>query len=168
MSAADMIVFDSLARSNIPYQEKSMIRRWADAMTGGEASNFLRRQERRYGVSTVETFVNVFRQAAEQPAMGAILGVLAAKRMLDVNRVPVDFASGALLSTLGLWASLNDKSYGSDLVNLGTAGFTVFSFRKTFALFASDGASMAGEWDSDSDGSSETGEDPIINAAKNL
>lgn len=168
MSTADMIVFDSLARSNIPYQEKSLIRRWADAMTGGAASSFMRQQERRYGVSAVETFVNVFRQASEQGATGAVLGVLAAKRMLDVNRVPVDLTAGVTLTGLGLLASLNDRAYGSDLVNVGTAGFTVFGFRKTFSLFADPGASMGGEWDSDSDSSSETGEDPIVNAAKNL
>lgn len=168
MSSMDMIVFDSLARSNMPTREKtSLIRRFADEMTGGRAGNYINRAERSYGHHSVETFLDTFRQASEQPAMGAILGALAAKRMLDVKKVPVDMAGGLFLTGMG--AIFAHKGYSRDLVNLGTANLTVFAFRKVFGLLADHGASMAGEDDwSSSSSDSDTGADPIVEAAKEL
>lgn len=162
----DMIMFDSLARSNLPSREKtSLIRRFADEMTGGRASSYISRAERHHGTHSVETFMDTFRQASEQPAMGAILGALAAKRMLDIRKVPVDFAAGAFLTGMG--AIFAHKGYSRDLVNLGTANLTVFAFRKVFGLMASPGANVAGDdWGGDDD--DDAGVDPIVEAAKSL
>jgi len=166
--ANEMIVFDSLARSNISHQDKSMIRQWADAMTGGAASRFMKHQQQEHGITAVETFVHVLRQTLEQPAMGAFLGVLAAKKCLDYKGVPGDFAAGLTFTGIGMAAALSGRGYGLDLVNLGTSGFTTYAFRKTFGFFASAGASMAGEWDADTGNDSNTATDPIVDAAKNL
>lgn len=164
MSSLDLIVFDSLARSNIPQREKSsLIRRFADEMTGGRASEYIGRAERNYGIGHVETFMDTFRQMSEQPVTGAVLGALAAKRMLDIKKVPVDLGAGLLLTGMG--AIFAHKGYSRDLVNIGTANLTVFGFRKVFGMLSEHGASMAGETDwSDSD----TGADPIVEAAKEL
>lgn len=110
------------------------------------------------------------RQVGEGALTGAALGLAHAelKDGLDFHKIPID----GVVGLLGIVAAVvqSDEPYAHDLRNIGTAGATVFAFRKTYDLMAAKkaesskltaGAGAHGEYDLGA-------EDPVIAAARNL
>lgn len=174
-----MIVFDSIARSNLPQREKSYLARWADSMTGGRASEFLqdRRGGMNFGMSHLHTGLDTVRQYGEGITTGGILGALHAHDAMDPFGVPVDGVAGLLLGALGVMGSEHESS--KDARNVGASCATIYSFRKVSAVLKKLSGDMAGEGAvSDQDpnspmgsgtDNSEVGEDdPIVAFAKTL
>lgn len=161
MANTDILVYDSLAKSNIPVREKNQITSWIEKVSGLPLAAPRRRAVVDEGIS----FLNTFRQYSEGSLVGAALGAVHAEFGLDVKGVAVD-------GTAGVAAGIGSVLLGgsTDLVNIGSHASCVYSFRKIHALrsemirakggvprgVAQQGAAMAGESD----------EDPIVTAAK--
>jgi hypothetical protein len=145
MAATDMIVFDSLLhRSNLPVQEKSYLRRWVDNMTEGALAAVAPPMHlHRPPETRIEAGLSMLRQGSEGMAVGAICGALSAHDALDPLGVPVDGAGGVLMSVLGVWGAGHEAA--KDARNAGSAGLTVFTFRKVDKLLRTVGSRMAGE-----------------------
>lgn len=158
-----MVVFDSIAQSNIPRHEKSAIARWVDNVTGGVLSayaGFPKSGDTGENVGVVD----VIKADGEGAMVGGLLGALNAQFGLDMfgKKVPSDL----VLSVLTGVGSVGRSS--TDLRNISVSAMSVFAFRKTDALVralsqstATAGATVAGE-------PAIGGEDPIAVAARNL
>lgn len=164
MANTDILVYDSLQRSNIPVREKNVITSWIEKVSGAAlAPRPLSRS--RAVVDEGISFLNTFRQYSEGSLVGVTLGAIHAEVGLDIKGVPID-------GTAGVAAGIGSVLLGgsTDLVNIGSHASCVYSFRKIHSLRAemirakggvpygttSPGVAMAGESD----------EDPIVKAAK--
>lgn len=170
MGLSDIVVYDSVMKSNIPSQEKSAIGKWFERVTNIVPS---RDDEKRSGLSKdhVVSAVQAFRQSLESNAVSFGLGALHAEVGLDVAKVPVDAVAGTLL-TIGSVAMAKSE-ISRDLLNMGVAAQNCFTFRKGHAWAAArkerqgdapatkmgQVVNIAGEDDS---------EDPIVQVAKTI
>ena len=171
-----MVVFDSLAHSNIPRHQKSVIAKYFDTLTGGRASQALSGFSGIRG-HHVEASGHLIRSSTESLLVGGVLGAAHAEFGLD-HLVPMDL----VLSLLAMGASvgLSKSDVSSDFRIMGASALSVFSFRMGYKLMAEKaiakgkqpagvfvGASkMSGEsdWGADSD----MGADALVEAAKGL
>lgn len=119
----DQQVFEHFMRSNIPKQEKGVIRQWFDKVTDGKFSSTLAKfgdgEEKKITVGSV------ILAGVEGGAAGAILGALHAelKGGLDAPGFPMDAAMG----TVGLAGA---AATGSELLKtVGISGMAVYGFR---------------------------------------
>lgn len=170
---SSMVVFDSIRQSNIPREQKSQIAEWVDRLTGGLGSSVIMGDEG--GVSPyIEASMAAVRGSGEALVTGGILGALNSENMLDVKKVPVDFAGGAFLGILSILRARSPSS--ADLRNAMTSCFSVYAFRKTDALLAlrkelraapSATPSVSGEKYNGLDDDT-AGVDPIVRLAREL
>ncbi|MGH9966567.1 MAG: hypothetical protein ACREBG_01870 [Pyrinomonadaceae bacterium] len=172
----EMLVYDSIAQSNIPRGEKSAIRRWFEKTTGLTHFGGARSVARETGLAV--------RQAGEGGLTGLALGAAHAslKTGLDVKKVPVDAVVAVAGIATGI--AMAGEEMAHDARNVGTAGLTVFAFRKGYDLMAekklqrgeapggtfgpAQKSKIAGEDDEDTSDAVDVGEDPIVAAAKSL
>lgn len=169
MGLSDIVVYDSVMKSNIPTQEKSAIGKWFERMTNIVPA---RSDDSSRGISKehVVSAVQAFRQSLESNAVSFGLGALHAEVGLDIGRVPVDAVGGTLL-TVGSVAMAKSE-ISRDLLNMGVACQNCFTFRKGHAWAAArkerqgdapatkmGQVNIAGEGDSD---------DPIVQVAKTI
>lgn len=168
MAAGDIVLYDSLNKSNIPTEEKSQLRRWFESSVGQALTVNRPRGQVRAGLSA-------FRQGSESLLTGAILGAInvESKTGLNVMGVPVDGAAGVILTAASALAG--DSELAPDARNIGTSCLGIYAFRQTTELLAekrlakgkalpphlaSGGAKVAGD--------SNVGADPIVQAGKVL
>lgn len=120
--ASEMVVFDSIAQSNIPRGEKSMIRKWAEKKLGVVLPGVTRR----HIVDTVEAV----RAGGEAAITGAALGAIHAKAGLDVNvhgkRVPADAVGGIVALAASPWMD----GVCTDVRNIGMTTVGIAAFRQ--------------------------------------
>lgn len=121
----DQLVFEQFMRSNIPRQEKSVIRNWFDKVTDGKFSSTLSKLGIGESPEHQITIGSVVLAGVEAGAAGAILGTLHAelKNGLDTGPVPID-------ATAGVMALAGAAATNSDLLkNIGVSCAAVFGFR---------------------------------------
>ena len=171
----EIVAFDSLLhRSNLKPAEKSYIRKWADRMTDGKVSDVLDKINPGFGMTHVSAGLDTLRQGGEGITVGMLFGALSAHDMLEPFGIPLDGAGGALLTLLGVAAAGHESS--KDARNVGIAGMTIYSYRKTEELLKTmgRGSRVAGEDETadadpiDVDGSTVEGEDPIVAFARTI
>jgi hypothetical protein len=164
MRTGEMVVYDSIAQSNLPRGQKSAVMSFLDRNLGGltkHAAGFgSALTSRRRGAASQ----GMIRQNAESFAFGAMLGTVNSTIGLDAGakkNIPIDVGVAAA-SLLGAYLL---RSYGvaTELTNLAATGFSVFGFRKGSALLGSaktlvTRSKVAGDDD----------EDPICRAAQEL
>lgn len=173
-----MVVFDSLAHSNMPRHHKSVIAKYLDTLTGGRASQALK-STRGLGVRGhhIEAGGHIVRSSTESLLVGGLLGAVHAEVGLD-HLVPMDL----ILSLLAMGASvgLSKSDVCTDFRIMSASALSVFSFRMGYKLMAEKaiakgkqpagmfvgGSKMAGE--SDWSGESDMSGDPLVDAAKGL
>lgn len=120
----DQVVFEQFMRSNIPRQEKGIIRQWFDKVTDGKFTQTLEKlgvQEQK-----INTVGSVLIAGVEAGAAGAILGTLHAelKNGLDTYKAPIDASVGGIALGAAAWS-------GSEhLKTVGISCMSVFGFRK--------------------------------------
>lgn len=177
MATAPMILFESIAQSNIPHREKGVITRYLDKMTGGRASDYLDLAKEKAGglsVHHAEAGGHLIRSTLEHGAVGFGLGALHAEVGLD-HIVPIDLVLGGLTGIAS--AVLCRSEACTDFRNISGQSVGIFAFRKGFALFAekrlAKGQQPAGTFAKgavkvagESDWAGE--EDGILAAARNL
>lgn len=131
MSVPSTITFDSLANSNMPPAQKSAIRRWYDSSMGPGGGNKVALAKLH-----VKAAGEAIRAGGESLLVGGALGALHQKSAtgLDIKKVPVDAAAGAVLLLAGVLGA--QEEVGKDLANAGAACMAVFAFRKTHDLLA--------------------------------
>ncbi len=118
----DQQIFEHFMRSNIPKQEKGVIRQWFDKVTNGKFTETLQKfgdEEKHISIGSVLI------AGVEAGACGAILGTMHAelKNGLDTPGFPMDAAIGTL--ALGGAAAT-----GSDAIKtVGISGLAVYGFR---------------------------------------
>jgi hypothetical protein len=171
MRANELVVFDSIAGSNLPSQRKGAVLGFLEKHLGASPSQLARTHGSRAlaHLHAPHTQQNMFRQHGEAALFGGLLAVVKHSVGLDVGTktvVPVDLSAG--LVGLGLGAFLAHKGMGlaTECNNLAAASFTLYAFRKTDALFGGGltrskvtlGTKVSGEDD----------EDPILSCAKGL
>ena len=120
----DQMIFEQFMRSNIPRQEKGVIRQWFDKVTDGKFSATLEK----LGVNenTQVSIGSVVIAGVEAGATGAILGTLHAelKNGLDTYKAPIDASLGGAALAGAAWS-------GSEhLKNIGISCMSVYGFRK--------------------------------------
>jgi hypothetical protein len=164
MRTGEMVVYDSVAHSNLPRGQKSSVLNFLDRNLGGlskHASSFgSALTTRRYGHAQQ----GMIRQNAESFAFGALLGTVNSTVGLDAGtkkNIPIDVGVAAA-SLIGAYL-LRNYGVATELTNLAATGFSVFGFRKGSALLGSaksivTKSKVAGEDD----------EDPICRAAQEL
>jgi hypothetical protein len=174
--AQSMVVFDSIAQSNIPHRHKSAITNYLDKLTGGRASEAMRSSFGGIRGHHVEAGGHLLRSSTESALVGGLLGAVHAEVGLD-HFVPGD----AVLSLLAMAASVALSGKGevsTDFRILSSSALSVFSFRMGYKLMAEKaiakgkqpagmfvkGAKIAGEssWGDDMAG------DSILEAARDL
>ena len=166
---SDMIVYDNSLR---PSTQKSIVRKWADLLTLGHATDALRAAERSVGVGPVAATLHVIRGNGEAGVTGALLGAVSGAGGLDRAGVPVDAAASAVSGALGV--ALCRSELGITLRQVSAASMAVFSFRKTEEwLGVRKKSTFAGDdWNDpntvNADVAVDIGEDPIVQAAKEL
>ncbi len=144
----DQQVFEHFMRSNIPRQEKGVIRQWFDKVTDGKFSSTLAKfgdgEEKQISIGSVII------AGVEAGAMGAILGALNAelKGGLDAPGFPMDAASGTL-GMIGAAATGSEMMKTAGISALAVYGFrtfdTMLKIRKEFTgkgLFGKDEPEM--------------------------
>lgn len=169
MGLSDIVVYDSVMKSNIPNQEKSAIGKWFERMANIVPA---RDEEKSTGVTKehVVSAVQAFRQSLESNVVSFGLGAFHAEVGLDVAKVPVDMVAGTIL-TIGSVAMAKSE-ISRDLLNMGVASQNCYTFRKGHAWAAArkerqgdapatkmGQVNIAGEGDS---------EDPIVQVAKTI
>lgn len=164
MRTGEMVVYDSIAHSNLPRGQKSTVMNFLDRNLGGitkHASHFGSSLTRaQYGKRSQ----GMLRQNAESFAFGTMLGALNSTVGLDVGakkNIPLDVGVAAA-SLLGAYV-LRNYGVANELNNLAATSFSVFGFRKGSALLGGakslvTKSKVAGEDD----------EDPICRAAQEL
>jgi hypothetical protein len=168
-SPSDMIVYDNSLR---PSAQKSVVRKFADMLTMGMATDALRSAERSVGVGHVAAALHTVRGNGEAGVVGLGLGVLSGMGGLDRKGVPYDLAASGLAAAGGIVFSHHEV--GITLRQASAAAMAIFTFRKTEEwLGVRKKASFGGEdWQDPNtiDVTSETdlGEDPIVAAARAL
>lgn len=159
---SDMIVYDSSLR---PSTQKSIIRKFADTLTMGMATEALRGVERQVGVGPVAAALHTIRANGEGGITGLGLGLISGMGGLDRQGVPVDLAGSGAAAGLGILFSASE--FGITFRQVSASCMTVFSFRKTEEwMGVRKKATFAGE--DDDDMSTDMGEDPIVAAAREL
>ena len=164
--ANPMIVFDSIANSNLPRYKKSQIAHMFDRLTNGRASDLLEGIGGHHMASGIEAI----RRTSEGAATGALLGAIQATIGLDAKfkgfKLPLDAVLWGMFTGAGI--KMAGRSLAEDSLTIGSNCMAIFSFRKTGELLGmkSGVSKMAGEFGEDS--SDSYGVDPIIEAAKNL
>jgi hypothetical protein len=161
MRTGEMVVYDSLQRSNLPRAKKSAVMSFLDQHMGGLTRQAGRALSHRGGSAHHQGMI---RQNAESFAFGALLGTVNSTVGLDMGtakNIPLD-AAVAAGSLVGAYL-LRDHGIATELNNLAATGFSVFGFRKGSALLGNAKAlvtktKVAGEDD----------EDPICRAAQEL
>lgn len=165
---SDMIVYDSSLR---PSAQKSIIRKWGDAITMGGVTDLLRTSEKAVGVGHVAAFLHSVRATGESLVTGSLLGAVSGSGGLDRKGVPLDLAGGA--AAIGAGVVLAHSELGITLRTAGHTAMGIYGFRKTEEwLGVRKKAAFAGEDDwggetVDTDGS-DAGADPIVQAAQGL
>lgn len=165
MRTGEMVVYDSIAHSNLPRGQKSTVMNFLDRHLGGvskHASQFgSSLTARRHGHAEQ----GMIRQNAESFAFGAMLGTVHSTVGLDVGakkNIPIDVGVAAA-SLLGAYL-LRNYGVATELHNLAATGFSVYGFRKGSALLGSAKtlvkSKVAGDDDED--------DDPICRAAQGL
>lgn len=146
---------DDYGSRAMTFEKPSIFRRMIDKLTGSERGLF------RAHAHVSETALAV-RQVGEGVVVGAALGAAQSKLPggLDFHGIPLDAALGGIGVAAGV--ALADQEYAHDLRNIGTAGATIFAFRKMGDLIAAKTATakVAGESRSDIGA-----QDPIIGLA---
>lgn len=169
-SLSDIVVYDSVMKSNIPNGEKSLIGKWFEKMTS-IVPNSDDSDRRGGGLSKehVITAVQALRSSVEGNAVSFGLGVLDAKVGLDVGKIPLDAAGGVGLTALSIMFAKHEIS--RDLLNMGNAAGNCFSFRKGHAWAAAsqirqgvEPASKMGQVNI----AGEENDDPIVQVAKTI
>ena len=121
------------------HAHKSTLRKWFDKLTGITHVTDGVKSHAKEAALTV-------RQFGEGIVTGAVLGAVHAelREGLDPHGIPID-GTVAILGAVGAFA-LAREEYAHDLRNIGTAGATIFAFRKTDALLThKKAAAIAGE-----------------------
>lgn len=161
----DIVVYDSISRSNMPVDEKkSAIRQWVEGMLGPIQE--VRAKDAPGGVLTVA------RQTSESAMTAGALAFLHvnAPTGLDVGGVPLDGAGGAIVA--GASALMGHSELASDARNIGTAGVTVWSFRKMTEFFTKQkiakGHALPSHLIPGSRVSGDISNDPVVQAAASL
>lgn len=157
----DMIVFDSIAQSNLPTAKKSAIMQWYDRLSGGGGAQYLATR----GKSVLSSFQapkhGVVRSGVESVGIGGILGAIARCRQdgLDVKtsigKVPGDVLLG--IAALVTASRMTDSAVGEDIKNAGNIALGIYGFRKAGDLaaklgFAAEPASTKSEIAGERDG----------------
>jgi hypothetical protein len=167
MAWSDMIVYDSIRKSNMPLEQKSVVRQWFDNMSNIVTSDD--RPKRGIGKEHVISAVQAIRQSAESNLVAGGLGVFHAEVGLDVGKVPVDFTGGMLATGASIAFARHEIS--RDLLNMGNAATNCFSFRKGYAWAAArkarHGGMPAGKM-GEVNIAGEENDDPIVRVARNL
>ncbi len=161
----DMVVFDSMLRSNMQPEEKSQIRRWAESMLGPITQ--VRAKDATGGA------LSAFRQGSEGLATAAALAWVHvnSKTGLDVAGVPIDGASGGGLLLASVFMGHSELS--ADARNIGNDALTVWGFRKMTDFFAdrrlASGRTLPNHLTRPgSHVSGDVNNDPIVSAASDL
>jgi len=170
------LVYDSIASSNMPYREKSIVRRMFDKMSevGGGYGAHPR--------DMMDHSINAVRQSGEAVITGAALAAIHIERDggLEFRKVPLDLA----IAVTAIAASVvMPRETTRDAANIGGTALGIYTFRKTADMLAAKklarggtpggskpGSKVHGDYeDADCDDSdSDVGEDPIDVAARNL
>lgn len=157
---SDMIVYDNAVR---PSTQRSVVRKYADMLTLGNVTPLLRSAERHVGVGPVAATLHSIRGNGEAGMTGLGLGFVSGAGGLDRDGIPVDLATSAFATLMGILFSSHEA--GITLRQVGSSAMAVFTFRKTEewlgvrkkASFAGDVVETTGY-----------GVDPIMEAAKAL
>lgn len=166
--ASELMVLDSVSRSNLPNRDKSIIRQFIDETTGGKGSAYLARQSQ----SIARRFSAPMRSrpvtAGESLGVGAILGAVSSTRKDGLNvklgpvSVPVDLALGVGGHLLSSMLAAHLPGPAEDATAAANAGLAVFGYRQGQMLAALAGLRSAAT------ASAVAGEDPITAAAQKL
>jgi len=166
MRTGEMVVYDSIANSNLPRGQKSSVLNFLDRNLGGltkHATSFgSALTSRRYGHAQQ----GMLRQNAESFAFGALLGTVNSTVGLDAGankNIPIDVGVAAA-SLLGAYL-LRNYGVATELTNLAATGFSVFGFRKGSALL---GGAKSFVTKTTSKVAGDDDEDPICRAAQEL
>lgn len=163
MGTNDIVVFDSMLRSNLQPKEKSTIRKWAESVIGPMTD--VRVKDAPGGA------LSAFRQGSEGLATAGLLAFVHVntEEGLDYKGLPLDGVGGAAL--LGLSAFMGHSELGSDARNIGNDALVVWSYRKMADFFAdrrmASGRALPSHLRPGSQSRSAEN-DPIISAARNL
>lgn len=169
--SSDLLVFDSIAHSNMSTAKKSMARKLYEKALGVAPQK---------AIAHASATLSAMRQGGESLITGGALGALHAHlpEGLDYKKVPIDGAVAAV-GLLGSIVAVHDESH-RDARNVGSAAAAVFAFRKAHDFvvekkIASGTATakpaggstskVAGEYDGD-DG--DFGSDPIVACARRM
>jgi hypothetical protein len=153
----DLIVFDSIAQSNIPTPQKTAALRVLDEVTGGAVAQRVGERGRQALQGLVAPQHGAVREGLESVLAGSLLGAIeSARGTLDVTtpvgvKIPLDLAVGVL----GLIASAYVKSprLQGDARTVANVGLGVYGYRQGAALTkllgfsATPKSSIAGEDD---------------------
>jgi hypothetical protein len=166
--AHELMVLDSVARSNLPSQEKSIIRQFIDQTTGGRGSAYLAEQKRAIAKRFTAHERSRPVEAAESLVVGGLLGAIGASRAKGLNigvgplTVPADLLLGVGGHILSAALASHLPGMAEDTANAANAGLAVFGYRQGAALSALAGLKATAST------STMAGEDPIVAAAQKL
>jgi hypothetical protein len=162
----EMVVFDSIAHSNLRPSQKSSVMKFLDRHVGGSGTMLTKFGRHLSQPNTITHRQGAIRQHGESFVFGALLGAVNSSVGLEVGpkkNIPLDGVL-AVLSLIGAYAGRR-YAVANELNNLAASSFTVYGFRKsaellggTKALVGKVTSKVAGEDDSD----------PIFVAAQSL
>lgn len=170
MAQSDMIVFDSIARSNAPQSVKSVIREWGDKILEGEGSRYIASRGRDYASRFQAPSHGIVRDGAESVGIGGLLGAISAARADGMNiktpvaNIPIDGLFGVAAALASALLANSSPSLAQDARTASHVGLGIFGYRSAASLTAklgfaaSPSSKVAGDF----------GEDPIISKARNL
>lgn len=167
----EMIVFDSIAQSNIPRQQKSAALRILDEVSGGQVAQRIGERGRSALTALSAPVHGPIREGVESAGIGVVLGAISAARAdgLDVKtsmgvKIPID----AVVGVLGLLAHglSSNPRISQDGRTAGNVGLGIYGYRMGsrltnmlgYAATPTKTSSIAGE----------SAEDPIVSKAESL
>jgi hypothetical protein len=170
MAQSDMVVFDSIARSNAPQNVKSIIREWGDKILDGEGSRYIASRGHNYASRFQVPPHGMVREGVESVAIGGLLGAISAARAdgmtikTPVANIPADGLFGVVAAVASALLSKSSPHLAQDARTASNVGLGIFGYRSAASLTsklgfaATPSTKVAGDF----------GEDPIIAKARNL
>lgn len=171
MRTNELVVFDSIAQSNLPSNKKGAVLSFLERHLGSPSQLVRTHGGRALAhVQAPHQQQSMLRQHGEAVLFGGMLGMVNYFNSgLDVGtkkNIPVDLTTGLVGMLLGTWLGSKGKGIATECNNLAASAYTIFAFRKANTMWGSGlskkktpATKIAGEEDE---------VDPIISCASGL
>lgn len=142
MRTNELVVFDSIAQSNLPSSKKGAVLGFLEKHLGSPSQIARTHGSRALAhIQAPHQQQSMLRQHGEALMFGGLLGAVnyfnSGLDFGSKKNVPADLATGIVSMFLGAWLGSKGKGIATECNNLAASSFTIFGFRKANTMWGS-------------------------------